>query len=170
MAGTAKKSDPKLWERVKERVTRSSKGGKPGQWSARKAQMATQEYKAEGGGYEGGKSKDNHLKQWTDEEWGTKSGAKSEDSGERYLPKKARGKLTDAEYRRSSDKKRADTAEGKQFSRQPKDVARKAASARKAARAGGETKAELLKRATAKGIAGRSRMSKGELAAALGRC
>jgi hypothetical protein len=44
MAGTAKKSDPKLWEKVKKDVTRSSKGGKPGQWSARKAQMAVQEY------------------------------------------------------------------------------------------------------------------------------
>lgn len=45
MSGTAKKTDPKLWERVKHAVTESDKGGKPGQWSARKAQMATAEYK-----------------------------------------------------------------------------------------------------------------------------
>ncbi len=59
MTETAKKTDPKLWEKVKEEVTEGDKGGKPGQWSARKAQMAVQEYKHEGGGYEGKKSEDN---------------------------------------------------------------------------------------------------------------
>src|SRR3954463_14757667 len=84
MSQTAEKTDPKLWDKVKTRVTRSSKGGKPGQWSARKAQMATQEYKKEGGEYAGKKSDDNHLKQWTDEKWGTKSGKESGKTGERY--------------------------------------------------------------------------------------
>ena len=74
MAKTAKKSDPKLWEKVKEEVTEGDKGGKPGQWSARKAQLAVHDYKAEGGEYEGRKTDDNHLTQWTKEEWGTKSG------------------------------------------------------------------------------------------------
>jgi hypothetical protein len=36
-----------LFERLKAR----GKGGKPGQWSARKAQMLASEYKAKGGGY-----------------------------------------------------------------------------------------------------------------------
>ena len=165
MAETAKKTDPKLWERVKETVTKSDKGGKPGQWSARKAQMATAEYKKEGGGYEGGKSKDNHLKQWTDEEWGTKSGRESGKTGERYLPKKARDTLTDEEYARSTRRKRDDTAKGKQHSRQPKDVARKAASARKSGES--PSKAELMDRAKAKGIRGRSRMTKADLERAL---
>jgi len=31
------------------------KGGKPGQWSARKAQLLASEYKEAGGGYKGGK-------------------------------------------------------------------------------------------------------------------
>ncbi|AWN38011.1 hypothetical protein [Methylobacterium radiodurans] len=173
MSGTAKKTDPKLWEKVKSDVTKSSKGGKPGQWSARKAQMATAEYKKEGGGYSGQKSDDNHLKQWTDEEWGTKSGKESGKTGERYLPKKARQKLTDEEYKRSTAKKRADSAKGKQFSKQPKDIAEKAASARKtgksaksASKAGGKaevTKAELMKKAKAQNVAGRSKMSKAEL-------
>ncbi|KMO28739.1 hypothetical protein VQ02_31110 [Methylobacterium variabile] len=172
MAGTAKKTDPKLWEKVKKDVTRSDKGGKPGQWSARKAQMAVQEYKEEGGGYEGKKSSDNHLKQWTDEEWGTKSGRKSGETGERYLPKKAREDLSDDEYKRSTAKKRADSAKGKQHSKQPKDVAKKAAAARKAShktgsRDGGPTKAELMQKARAKNIPGRSTMSKGELERAL---
>ncbi|MDR7036989.1 MULTISPECIES: hypothetical protein [Methylobacterium] len=174
MSETAEKTDPKLWQTVKKRVTQSSKGGKPGQWSARKAQMATSEYKKEGGGYAGKKGGDNHLKQWTDEEWGTKSGRKSADTGERYLPKKTRNTLSDAEYARSSDKKRADTAKGKQFSKQPKDVARKAAASRKGAAsrksgvsASGSTKADLMKKAQAKNIPGRSKMSKGELERAL---
>ncbi|MGE7417519.1 hypothetical protein [Methylobacterium tarhaniae] len=172
MAGTAKKTDPKLWEKVKKDVTRSAKGGKPGQWSARKAQMAVQEYKEEGGGYEGKKSSDNHLKQWTDEEWDTKSGKKSGETGERYLPKKARETLSDDEYKRSTAKKRADSAKGQQHSKQPKDVAKKAAAARKASHDGGSrggpTKAELMQKARAKKIPGRSSMSKGELERALG--
>ncbi len=61
MTETAQKTDPKLWEEVKTDVTKGDKGGRPGQWSARKAQMATQEYKKEGGGYKGAKSSDNHL-------------------------------------------------------------------------------------------------------------
>ena len=164
MAGRAKKTDPKLWDEVKGQVTEGDKGGNPGQWSARKAQMAVSEYKAKGGGYEGGKSADNHLSQWTKEEWGTKSGQKSTETGERYLPKSARKALSDDEYRRTTAAKRADTRKGKQFSRQPADVARKTAPHR----GEGKTKAALMELAKARGIAGRSRMSKGQLAEALG--
>jgi hypothetical protein len=116
MAGTAEKTDPKLWEKIKKRVTNSNKGGQPGQWSARKAQLATQEYKRAGGGYRGKKTADNHLLQWEKEEWGTKSGKKSLETGERYLPKKARETLSPAEYKRTTERKRADLRKGKQFS------------------------------------------------------
>jgi hypothetical protein len=167
MAATAKKTDPKLWETVKDEITRGEKGGDPGEWSARKAQMAVQEYKKRGGGYEGRKTEDNHLRQWQEEEWGTKSGKKSKDTGERYLPKAARGKLSDEEYKRTTAKKRADTRKGQQFSAQPKDVAEKTASARKTSqarsRAGEATKAELMGEARRKGVEWRSRMSKAEL-------
>ena len=163
MAATAKKTDPELWERVKAEVTAGDKGGDPGEWSARKAQMAVQHYKAAGGGYEGRKAADNHLAQWTREEWDTKSGEASKDTGERYLPKKAREALTDEEYERSSDKKREDTAKGKQHSAQPRDVAAKAADSRLA----DLPKVELMKRAAKHGVAGRSRMSKDQLVAVL---
>lgn len=167
MSATAEKTDPKLWEQVKKQVTASDKGGKPGQWSARKAQLATQEYKREGGDYEGEKSADNHLQQWQEEDWGTKSGGKSGETGERYLPKKAREHLTADEYRRTTEKKRADTRKGRQFSAQPKDIARKSAADRAAGhaagRSAGPTKADLMATAQAKNIAGRSRMSKAEL-------
>jgi hypothetical protein len=131
--GRATRTDPKLWNRVKARIQRGSKGGDAGEWSARKAQLAVQAYKKAGGGYEGGKSASNHLTQWTEEEWGTKSGRKSAETGERYLPRKAREALSDEEYARTTAAKRRDTAKGRQFSPQPADVARKTAGARKAA-------------------------------------
>jgi hypothetical protein len=127
MARTAEKSDPKLWGKVKRQVTAGDKGGHKGQWSARKAQLAVQEYKRQGGGYKGGKSKDNALERWTEEEWGTRSGRKSTDTGERYLPKKARKALSEKEYARTTAKKRADTKKGKQFSKQPRDIAKRTA-------------------------------------------
>lgn len=165
MSAIAEKSDPQLWERVKRKITRGSKGGKPGQWSARKAQMAVQEYKKQGGGYRGRKGPDNHLQQWEDEEWGTKSGRKSGETDERYLPKAARERLSAAEYRRTSAKKRADSGKGKQHSRQPKDVAAKAARARKAKPV---TKAGLMAKARKLNIPGRSKMTKAQLARAVG--
>ena len=169
MAGTAKKTDPSLWEAVKTEVTDGDKGGKPGQWSARKAQLATAEYKKKGGGYAGGKTDDNHLSQWTREEWDTKSGSRSGETGERYLPKEAREALDAEEYDRTTAKKRADTKQGKQFSSQPKDIAAKTAQHRDTGTAalGGMTRQALMERAAAKGVKGRSRMKKDELVAAL---
>ena len=42
---------PGLRKSIFNRIKAGSKGGKPGQWSARKAQMMAKEYKAKGGGY-----------------------------------------------------------------------------------------------------------------------
>ena len=47
----SKYTKPGLRESIKKRVMAGSKGGKPGQWSARKAQMLAKAYKAKGGGY-----------------------------------------------------------------------------------------------------------------------
>ena len=163
MAQAARKTDPALSERVKAGVTASDHGGQAGQWSARKAQIAVQVYRRAGGGYIGRKSADNHLAEWTREAWGTKSGRPSAETGERYLPRDARTALTEAEYRRTSDKKRADSAAGHQHSAQPADVAARTA----AVRLGHESRAALLERARARGIPGRSRMPRGDLIAAL---
>jgi hypothetical protein len=51
----SKYSKPELRENIKDRVMAGSKGGKPGQWSARKAQLVSQQYEKAGGGYKGGK-------------------------------------------------------------------------------------------------------------------
>jgi hypothetical protein len=42
---------PTMRKRLFNRIKAGSKGGEPGQWSARKAQMLAKEYKAKGGGY-----------------------------------------------------------------------------------------------------------------------
>jgi hypothetical protein len=69
----SKYSRPELRERIKDRVMEGSKGGKPGQWSARKAQLVAQEYKEAGGGYKGGKGKkQKSLEKWGREDWKTK--------------------------------------------------------------------------------------------------
>jgi len=42
---------PTMRKRLFARIKAGSKGGRPGQWSARKAQMLAKQYKAKGGGY-----------------------------------------------------------------------------------------------------------------------
>ena len=42
---------PTMRKRIFNRIKAGSKGGKSGQWSARKAQMLAKQYKAKGGGY-----------------------------------------------------------------------------------------------------------------------
>jgi hypothetical protein len=126
------RTDEAKWKRIVAAVKASDKGGKPGQWSARKAQLATQRYKKSGGGYSGPKTKaQKSLSKWTKEDWGTKSGKPSTQgpkaTGERYLPKKARQALTSSEYAATTKAKRKGTAKGKQFVKQPKTIAKKTA-------------------------------------------
>jgi len=69
------------------------------------------------------------LKSWTEQKWRTKSGKPSTQgskaTGERYLPEKAIKSLSSAEYAATTKAKRAGKAEGKQFVKQPKAVAKK---------------------------------------------
>ena len=69
----SKYTKPELRERIKKKIQAGSKGGKPGQWSARKAQLTASEYKSKGGGYKGGKgSTQKSLEKWGKEDWQTK--------------------------------------------------------------------------------------------------
>lgn len=122
---SAVRDDPDLWEDVKREVLRGSKGGNPGQWSARKAQLAVRLYQERGGGYVGPKRADNSLAKWTREEWRTQSGLPSLVTGERYLPRKAIEELSQAEYDATSKRKRAGMARGEQFVPQPPGVREK---------------------------------------------
>jgi hypothetical protein len=42
---------PDMRKKLFEQIKASGKGGSPGQWSARKAQMLAKRYKEKGGGY-----------------------------------------------------------------------------------------------------------------------
>ena len=44
---------PTMRKALFNRIKAGGKGGRPGQWSARKAQMLAKQYKAKGGGYRG---------------------------------------------------------------------------------------------------------------------
>jgi len=114
---------PAMREKIVAKVKAGSKGGKPGQWSARKAQIVAAEYKKKGGGYTGGpSSSQKSLKKWTKEEWQTKDGKpaiRKDSSGktvtDRYLPKAAWSKLSSSQKKSTSAKKRAGSKAGKQF-------------------------------------------------------
>ena len=67
------------------------------------------------------------LKSWGDQKWRTKSGKRSSDTGERYLPEAAIKSLSSQEYAATTRAKRAGKASGKQFVKQPKTVAKKTA-------------------------------------------
>ena len=69
------------------------------------------------------------LKSWTRQKWRTKSGKPSTQgskaTGERYLPEKAIKSLSASEYARTTRAKRKALRKGKQFSKQPKSIAKK---------------------------------------------
>ena len=115
-----KYTQPDLREKIKEEIKASDKGGKKGQWSARKSQLLTQEYEKQGGGYRGEKGESQkNLEKWTDEEWQTQEGdAKArKDDGEtkRYLPKKAWENMSEQEKRETERKKREGSKQGEQY-------------------------------------------------------
>jgi hypothetical protein len=112
-----KYTDPQLREEIKREIRRSDKGGKKGQWSARKSQLLTQEYEKRGGGYKGEKDEvQKNLEKWTEEEWQTREGDADarQESGEtkRYLPKEAWENMSEEEKEETEKKKRAGSRKG----------------------------------------------------------
>ena len=65
------------------------------------------------------------LKAWGEQKWTTKSGKKSSETGERYLPEKAIKALSSQEYAATTKAKRVGKAKGKQFVAQPKSIKQK---------------------------------------------
>lgn len=121
-----KYTKPDLRERLKEEIKQSDKGGKPGQWSARKAQQLTQAYEKEGGGYKGEPDESQKsLAQWTAEDWQTIEGnaaADSDDGMHRYLPKKAWALLSEQEKHQANQTKLHQDDKGNQFADWPEIV------------------------------------------------
>lgn len=122
----AEKTNPKLWESLKAQVIRESKGGEPGTWSARKAQLLTQLYKKRGGGFVGRKTKDISLSKWTRQRWRTRSGKTSKETGERYLPEKAWKALSSGEKATVTRLKRKAGGTGS-YSKMPERISKKIA-------------------------------------------
>ena len=125
---SATKTKPKLWKRIVSSVKSGSKGGRPGQWSARKAQIATARYKKAGGGYRGKKSSSNKLSKWSNQKWDYVSkGDKKKPRAKRgrYLPESVRKSLSKSEKAATNRAKRAASRKGKQRAKYSKKVARK---------------------------------------------
>ena len=124
----AQKSDAALWARSKELACEQAKLCLH---SARKMQWAVRYYKSHGGRYRSrAPSKDNKLKKWTKEKWRTHDGTKSEGK-KRYLPSEAWGRLTPSQVRRTNRAKKRGFLQGKQYVRQPRDVAAVASDVRR---------------------------------------
>lgn len=115
------RSNPVLWKRIVSQVKKSNKGGKQGQWSARKAQLAVNIYKSKGGSYSSRKSKNNSLVRWTKQKWRTRSGKNSivgrGATGERYLPESVIKSMSKKDYNKSTKLKRKAIRSRKQYSR-----------------------------------------------------
>ena len=71
------------------------------------------------------------LKNWTKQKWRTKSGKKSSETGERYLPTAAIKSLSPQEYAATTRAKREGPRAGKQFVKQPKKISKKTAKFRR---------------------------------------
>ena len=71
------------------------------------------------------------LKAWGKQKWRTKSGKKSSETGERYLPEKAIKALSAKEYAATTKTKRKAKDQGKQVAKQPKKIAKKTKKYRK---------------------------------------
>ena len=111
-------TDPDLRERIKQEVIAGDKGGRAGQWSARKAQLLAHEYEAQGGGYKHERTEtQNSLKDWSDEHWHTVDGKPAIQEGEthRYLPDSAWKELSPEQKKATDKKKVAGSKKGKQF-------------------------------------------------------
>lgn len=117
-AGADNYTKPELREKVKAEVMAGDKGGRAGQWSARKAQLVAHEYEAQGGGYKHERTESQEsLKTWGDEHWHTEDGKQAiqGDTTHRYLPDKAWKELSPKERKATDQKKVAGSKRGEQF-------------------------------------------------------
>ncbi|SCE77966.1 hypothetical protein [Micromonospora mirobrigensis] len=115
----ARYTKPELREELKEEIKASDRGGRPGQWSARKSQLLTNEYQKRGGGYQGPRDeRQQSLRQWGEQKWQTRKGTtRARHGGEtdRYLPEQAWQELTPEQRRATDARKRRESKSGKQY-------------------------------------------------------
>lgn len=111
---------PQMRDRIKAEIYCSDKGGDPGEWSARKAQLTVQRYEAEGGGYEDESEftdSQRDLMVWTEQDW-----EYGGDEEARYLPKDFWETLSEEEKEKVNETKKEGSEEGKQFVSLPDEI------------------------------------------------
>ncbi|WP_229402670.1 DUF5872 domain-containing protein [Micromonospora okii] len=115
----ARYTNPELRQRLKEEIQASEKGGRKGQWSARKSQLLTREYQKRGGGYVGPRDeRQKSLRRWGNEDWQTREGdtrARHDGETDRYLPRRAWEELSPEQRRATDAKKRRESRTGRQY-------------------------------------------------------
>ncbi|TVP64949.1 MAG: hypothetical protein EA343_04285 [Nodularia sp. (in: Bacteria)] len=114
-----KYTDPDLRSQLKEEIKNSDKGGKPGQWSARKSQLLVREYEKHGGGYKQAEKDEaaESLEKWSEQDWQTQEKGDRARDGEvtqRYLPKAVWDQLSDEEKEEAEETKEKASTAGQQ--------------------------------------------------------
>ncbi|MFP4296666.1 MAG: Rho termination factor N-terminal domain-containing protein [Spirulinaceae cyanobacterium] len=168
-----KYTQPQLRQQIKDELMHSDKGGKPGQWSARKSQLLVQEYEKQGGGYQGEKDEAaKSLEAWTQQDWQTQSGdakARKDGKTKRYLPKAVWNRLSESEKQEVEQCKQKQSQNGQQYVEWTPAVKRAMAEIEQDEDSLADlTQAELYDLARDRDISGRSNMNKNELISALG--
>ncbi len=163
---------PDLRRRLKEEIKEGDKGGRPGQWSARKSQLLVQEYEKQGGGYKKDKKDkaSRSLEQWTKQDWQTRSGSARAKKGERmqrYLPQQAWALLQDKDRKKAERTKKKADDQGEQVAGWPKIVQQVMVEIGAVKGGQGLSKAYLTDRAEELGIEDGSGRSKEELKEAI---
>lgn len=167
-----KYTKPELRREIKDELMESDKGGKPGQWSARKSQLLVQEYEKQGGGYKQDEKDEaaKSLEEWGEQDWQTESGERARQEGKtkRYLPKEVWDQLSEAEKKEAKQTKEEASKQGKQFVEWTPAIKRAMEEAGYTAHENSEpTKQELYEQAQELDISGRSKMDKNELQEAI---
>ena len=163
-----KYTKPDLRRQIKDELMQSDKGGKPGQWSARKSQLLVQEYEKQGGGYKKDDKDDaaKSLEEWGEQDWQTQDGTEARQGGKtkRYLPQAVWSRLSKEEKQEAERIKQQASRQGEQYVEWTPAIKRAMAEAGYADNTVEEpTKQELYERAQELDIDGRSQMDKAEL-------
>lgn len=166
-----KYTKPDLRRKIKDELMESDKGGKPGQWSARKSQLLVQEYEKQGGGYKKDEKDDaaKSLEEWGEQDWQTQDGDKARQDGKtkRYLPKAVWERLSDEE-KKAAEQIKQEASGKEQYVEWTPAIARAMKEAGYCEDSNEPTKQELYQQARELDIEGRSKMDKGELQEAIG--
>ncbi|MGF1535826.1 MAG: Rho termination factor N-terminal domain-containing protein [Elainellaceae cyanobacterium] len=169
---------PDLRRELKEEIKQSDKGGKPGQWSARKSQLLVQKYEEAGGGYKKDEKDEaaRSLEEWTEQNWQTRDGstARQGEMTKRYLPEAVWERLSEDEKKEANATKKDGSEDGEQYVDWTPAIKRAMKEAgyindddSDNSGLAEQTKQELYERAKAEEISGRSKMDKDELINAL---